>query len=163
MDMFRRPPISLEQMRSLVGSQIGVSRWHVVTQQMIDKFADATNDHQFIHVDPQRAAETKFGGTIAHGFLTLSLLSTMAYESLPPLHNTEISINQGFERMRFVAPVRTGSRIRARFELARVRARPSRWVEIRYDVTMEIENTSKPALTLQWLTVSRVVREHARA
>jgi acyl dehydratase len=164
MDMFRRPPISLEEMQSSVGAEIGVSDWRAVTQEMIDKFADATDDHQFIHVDPERAAaETQFGCTIAHGFLTLSLLSTMAYEALPPLDNAEISINQGFERMRFVAPVKSGSRIRARFTLARVHARPSRWVEISYDVTMEIENHTKPALTLHWLTLARTEQERAQA
>jgi acyl dehydratase len=157
MDMFRRSPISLEEMQAAVGKEIGVSDWRVVTQQMIDKFADATDDHQFIHVDPLRAAaETQFGGTIAHGFLTLSLLSTMAYEALPPLDDTELSINQGFENMRFLAPVTSGSRIRAHFALARVHARPTRWVEISYDVTMEIENHSKPALSLHWLTLSRI-------
>ncbi|MBO6718689.1 MAG: MaoC family dehydratase [Rhizobiaceae bacterium] len=164
MEQFRRPPISLEEMRRSVGKEVGVSDWRVVTQEMIDKFADATDDHQFIHVDPLRAmAETQFGGTIAHGFLTLSLLSTMAYEALPPLHNAEISINQGFERMRFIAPVRSGARIRARFDLVRLHARPSNWVEIGYDVTMEIENQTKPALALHWLTLSRIEQEQARA
>jgi acyl dehydratase len=164
MDMFRRPPVSLEEMQSFVGAEIGVSDWRSVTQEMIDKFADATDDHQFIHVDPTRAAsETRFGGTIAHGFLTLSLLSTMAFEALPPLHRTEISINQGFERMRFVAPVKTGARIRARFVPARVHARPSHWVEISYDVTMEIENQTKPALTLHWLTLSKIEQERTQA
>ena len=164
MDMFRRPSISLERMQSSVGAEVGASEWRVVTQELINQFPDATDDHQVIHVDPVRAAaETQFGGTIAHGFLTLSLLSPMAYEALPPLHNTEISINQGFERLRFLAPVKTGSRIRARFALARVHARPSRWVEISYDVTMDIEGSAKPALTLHWLTVSRIEPERARA
>lgn len=157
MDMFRRPAISLEEMQAAVGSEIGVSDWRLVSQEMIDKFADATDDHQFIHVDPERAAaETQFGGTIAHGFLTLSLLSTMAYEALPPLISTEISINQGFENVRFQAPVKTGSRIRAHFDIVRVHARPSGWVEIGYDVTMEIEDQKRPALALHWLTLTRI-------
>ncbi len=164
MELFRRPPISLEQMQDAVGSEIGISDWRDVTQTMIDKFADATDDHQFIHVDPERAAaETQFGGTIAHGFLTLSLLSTMAYEALPPLIHGELSINQGFESVRFQAPVKTGSRIRARFAIARVNARPSGWVEIGYDVTMEIENQKRPALSLHWLTLTRVEKKAIKA
>jgi acyl dehydratase len=154
----------MEQMQSAVGTEIGVSDWRVVTQEMIDKFADATDDHQFIHVNPERAAaETQFGGTIAHGFLTLSLLSSMAYEALPPLAGTEVSINQGFEHVRFQAPVKTGSRIRARFGVVRVHVRPSGWVEIGYDVTVEIEDQPKPALSLRWLTLTRVEKERARA
>lgn len=163
MEMFCRAAISLEEMQSAVGTEIGVSDWRAVSQEMIDKFAEATDDHQFIHVDPERAAaETQFGGTIAHGFLTLSLLSTMAYEALPPLVDTELSINQGFESVRFQSPVKTGSRIRAHFDIARVHARPSGWVEIGYDVTMEIENQKRPALTLHWLTLTRIVKERAK-
>ena len=91
-----------------------------VTQTMIDQFADATDDHQFIHCDPARAAaETPFGGTIAHGFLSLSLLSAMSYETMPPLEGADMGINQGFETLKFVAPVKTGARIRTRFVLAR--------------------------------------------
>lgn len=164
MEMFRRAPIPLEEMQAAVGTEIGVSDWRLVSQEMIDKFADATDDHQFIHVNPARAAaETQFGGTIAHGFLTLSLLSTMAYEALPPLIGTELSVNQGFENVRFQAPVKTGSRIRAHFNIARVHARPSGWVEIGYDVSMEIEDQKRPALTLHWLTLTRVEKERAKA
>jgi acyl dehydratase len=164
MEMFRRHPISLEDMQAAVGTEIGVSDWRLVSQEMIDKFADATDDHQFIHVNPDRAAaETQFGGTIAHGFLTLSLLSTMAYEALPPLVGTEMSVNQGFENVRFQAPVKAGSRIRARFGIVRVNVRPSGWVEIGYDVTMEIEDQKKPALSLHWLTLTRVEKERVKA
>lgn len=159
MDIFKLPPVSLETILAAVGTEVGVSGWRTVTQDMIDKFADATDDHQFIHVNPERAAaETPFGGTIAHGFLTLSLLSTLAYEALHPLENVELSVNYGFEDMRFVAPVRTGSRVRARFTLVKVNPRPSGWIEFAYDVTMDIENSLKPALTLRWLTLSKVDR-----
>ena len=121
---------------------------------MIDRFADATDDHQFIHCDPERAArETQFGGTIAHGFLTLSLLSAMAFEAVPRLEGADIGVNQGFETLRFVSPVRTGSRIRTRFVLAKVKPRPSGWIEIAHDVTIEIEGAAKPALTARWLTL----------
>jgi acyl dehydratase len=160
LELFRLPPVSLETVIAAVGTEVGVSSWRTVTQDMIDKFADATDDRQFIHVDPDRAAaETPFGGTIAHGFLTLSLLSTLAYESLHPVENVELSVNQGFETMRFVAPVKTGSRVRARFGLVKCHPRPSGWVEFVYDVTMDIENTLKPALTLRWLTLSKVARQ----
>ncbi len=158
MEIFKLPAVSLETILAAVGTQVGVSPWRTVTQEMIDRFAEATDDRQFIHVDPARAAQTPFGGTIAHGFLTLSLLSTLAYESLHPLENVEISVNHGFENMRFVAPVRSGARVRARFTLARVNPRPSGWVEMAYDVTMDIENVLKPALTLRWLTLSKIDR-----
>ena len=122
---------------------------------MIDQFADATDDHQFIHVDPERAGrETPFGGTIAHGFLLLSLLSAMTFETLPPLEGAGMGINHGFDKMRFLAPVKSGARIRARFFLADVNARPSGWVQIAYDVTIDIENSLKPALTARWLTLT---------
>jgi len=132
-----------------------VSPWRVVSQEMIDRFADATDDHQFIHCDPERAArETQFGGTIAHGFLTLSLLSAMAFEAVPRLEGADIGVNQGLDKVRFVAPVKTGSRIRTRFVLAKVKPRPSGWVEIAHDVTIEIEGSAKPALTARWLTLA---------
>jgi len=149
--------ITLEQAEAGVGQEIGVSPWRVVTQEMIDQFADATDDHQFIHCDPERAAsETGFGGTIAHGFLTVSLLSAMAFETVPGIEGSEMGINQGFDVLRFVAPVRTGSRIRTHFVLAKVKARPSGWIEIAHDVTIEIEGSQKPALTARWLTLAFV-------
>lgn len=147
------PPVSFDEMVSAVGSEIGVSSWREVTQEMIDLFADATDDHQFIHVDPARAAATPFGGTIAHGFLTLSLLSTMAYETVPPLQGAAMGVNYGFESLRFVAPVKCGSRIRTRFTLAEAYARPSGWIHVNYDVTIEIEGSKKPALTARWMTL----------
>ncbi|MGD9915175.1 MAG: MaoC family dehydratase [Rhizobiaceae bacterium] len=149
--------VRLEDFVKAAGSEVGLSPWRVVSQEMIDQFAAATDDHQFIHVDPERAAkETPFGGTIAHGFLLLSLLSAMTFETLPPLQGAGMGINQGFDRMRFLQPVKTGSRIRTRFFLAEVKARPSGWVESAYDVTIEIENSVKPALTARWLTLTFV-------
>ena len=113
--------ITLDELKALAGQESGLSPWREVTQTMIDQFADATDDHQFIHCDPARAqAETPFGGTIAHGFLTLSLLSAFAFETAPRLQGADIGINYGFDQVRFVAPVKTGSRIRARFVLADV-------------------------------------------
>ncbi|MCG8271320.1 MaoC family dehydratase [Aquamicrobium sp. NLF2-7] len=148
-------PITLDELLASVGKEVGVSPWRTVTQTMIDQFADATDDHQFIHCDPERAArETPFGGTIAHGFLLLSLLSAMTFETLPPLEKGKMGVNQGFDEVRFMTPVKTGSRIRARFVLADVKARPSGWVQVMHDVTVEIEGSKKPAFTARWLTLT---------
>lgn len=156
--------VRLEDFVKAAGSEVGLSPWRLVSQEMIDQFATATDDHQFIHVDPERAAkETPFGGTIAHGFLLLSLLSAMTFETLPPLEGAGMGINQGFDKMRFLQPVKTGSRIRTRFFLAEVKARPSGWVESAYDVTIEIENSVKPALTARWLTLTYVDPERQQA
>ena len=164
MDSKRLDPIPLERAQQAVGTEIGLSEWRVVTQEMIDKFADATDDHQFIHVDPERAAaETPFGGTIAHGFLSLSLLSAMAYEVIPPVEGASMGINYGFDTLRFVSPVKSGARVRARFKLAEINVRPSGWVHINYSVTIEIEDQIKPALTAKWLTLAIVERGKAEA
>lgn len=153
-------PVSLDQLKAGVGHEVGVSPWRTVTQEMIDKFADATDDHQFIHVDPERAAkETPFGGTIAHGFLLLSLLSTLTFETIPPLEGAGMGINHGFDKVRFMAPVRSGARIRARFVLAHLNIRPSGWIEVGYDVTIELEGSKKPALTARWLTLTVIERK----
>lgn len=149
--------ITLDELLAMVGQEAGLSPWREVTQTMIDQFADATDDHQFIHCDPARAAaETPFGGTIAHGFLTLSLLSAFAFETAPKIEGVDMGINQGFDSVRFIAPVKTGSRIRARFTLAEAKARPSGWVQVANDVTIEIEGSAKPALTARWLTLAFV-------
>ncbi len=155
--------LTLEEYAAAKGTELGVSPWRVVSQDIIDKFADATDDHQFIHVDPERATrEAPYGGTIAHGFLLLSLLSAMTFETLPRLEGANVGINHGFEKIKFVAPVRSGSRIRARFVLADFLARPSGWVQFTYDVTIEIENAAKPALTARWQTLTmREPRETA--
>ena len=156
------PRIHLSDVKDLIGKEIGISKWITVDQTMIDRFAEATDDHQFIHTDPARAAaETPFGGTIAHGFLTLSLLSTFAFETTPGLQGADIGINYGFDQVRFVAPVKTGSRIRARFMLADVKVRPSGWIQVANDVTIEIEGSAKPALTARWLTLAFVPPEKA--
>ena len=150
----RRNPITLDELRAAVGHEIGLSDWRVVSQDMIDRFADATDDHQFIHVDPVRAAaEAPFGGTIAHGFLTLSLLSTLAFEALPDLAGSKMGINYGFDSVRFLTPVKTGSRVRARFKLNKADIRKSGRVLITYDVALEIEGNLQPALKASWLTL----------
>jgi len=159
MSVHKHPPVPLDSLGPHVGKEIGLSPWRTVTQEMINQFADATDDHQFIHVDPERAArETPFGGTIAHGFLTLSLLSTLTYEAIAPLEEASMSMNYGFDRVRFMAPVKSGARVRARYVLAELTVRPSGYVQAAYDVTMEIEGQKKPALTARWLTLSVIGR-----
>jgi acyl dehydratase len=159
----RLQPVAIDQLVANVGNEVGVSPWRVVTQQMIDMYADAVDDHQFIHVDPERAAATPFGGTIAHGFLTLSLLSAFSYEAVPPLANVDMGVNYGFEKVRFVTPVKTGARVRGRFVLADVNVRPSGWVQVATDVTVEIEGSVKPALTARWLTLAVLKKEDETA
>ena len=149
--------ISISELAGAVGKEAGVSGWFAMTQDRIDAFAGATDDHQFIHVDPERArTETTFGGTIAHGFLTLSMLSAMNYDALPAIAEQTLGINYGFEKVRFMAPVRAGERIRARFVLKEARPRASTMMVMRYAVTVEIENRPKPALTAEWLTICQV-------
>jgi acyl dehydratase len=154
----------IDELKALAGTDLGVTEWHKITQARVNTFADATDDHQFIHVDPERAArDTQFGGTIAHGFLLLSLLSAMTFETLPQIEGQSMGINHGFDKIRFQAPVKSGARIRARFVLADVNARPSGWVQTSYDVTIEIENSPKPALTARWLTLTFVEPKEAHA
>ncbi|GEO86034.1 MULTISPECIES: MaoC family dehydratase [Alphaproteobacteria] len=145
--------ISLSEVSALIGEEIGVSKWITVDQTMIDAFASATDDHQFIHVDPARAAETPFGGTIAHGFLTLSLLSTMNYDCLPKIREQTMGINYGFDKVRFMTPVKCGKRIRGHFVLAEARFRGAGMMMATYDVSIEIEGERKPALTANWITI----------
>ncbi|MEW6642743.1 MAG: MaoC family dehydratase [Pseudomonadota bacterium] len=144
--------ISRDAYMRLVGTEVGVSAWHLVDQARIDAFAQVTEDHQFIHVDPARAArETPFGGTIAHGFLSLSLMSVFAYEVLPSIEGTRMSVNYGFDKLRFVSPVRAGSRVRGRFTLAEATLRAPNELLSRTHVTVEIEGGEKPALVADWL------------
>jgi acyl dehydratase len=146
--------ISLDELREQVGGIRQPSNWITITQGMIDTFAAATFDHKFIHVDPVRAAETPFGGTVAHGFLTLSLLSRMAGEALPKLRRHLPLINYGFERVRFIEPVRPGDCVRALFKLLDVSEHaPGQWL-LRHIVTVEIKDNERPALTAEWLTLS---------
>jgi acyl dehydratase len=144
--------ISLSDVKGQIGIA-RVSRWFEVTQEMINAFADATEDHQYIHTDPVRAAESPFGGTIAHGFLSISLLSAMNYDCLPHIREQTMGINYGFEKLRFVAPVRCGARVRGHFTLTEARFRGAGLLMTTYDVSIEIENERKPALTATWITI----------
>jgi len=148
--------VTVADIPASIGKEVGISGWRVVTQEMINQFADATDDHQFIHVDNEKAKQTPFGGTIAHGFLTLSLLSTLAYEALPELIGATMGINYGFDQVRFMTPVKSGSRVRARFTLSNAEIRPSGRIVFHYAVTLEVENMKKPALTADWITIAMV-------
>jgi acyl dehydratase len=147
------PVATLAEIRARLGAEIGVSSWVIIDQARIDAFAEATEDRQFIHTDPANAALTPFGGTIAHGFLTLSLLSRMGGEAMLLPAGLKMVINYGLERLRFLAPVRSGTRIRGRFTLDSVEDKAPGQVLMRHSVTVEIEGEEKPALTAQWLTL----------
>jgi len=145
------PIASIEDIQSKVGSEVGVSDWILVDQARIDAFADVTEDPQFIHIDPEAAAKTPFGGTIAHGFLTLSLLSRMAADAMLRPEGVKMGVNYGFERVRFMAPVRSGKRVRGHFTLARFEEKkPGQWQFV-HNVIVEIEGEEKPALVADWI------------
>ena len=145
------PIASIENIKARLGDEIGVSGWLIVDQAAIDAFAEVTQDRQFIHVDPEAAAKTSLGGTIAHGFLTLSLLSRMAADVMLRPESLSMAVNYGFERVRFIAPVRAGKRVRGRFRLISAEEkRPGQWQFV-HAVTVEIEGEDKPALTADWI------------
>ena len=145
------PIASIEEIKARIGAETGLSDWILVDQPRIDAFAEVTEDRQFIHVDPAAAARTPFGGTVAHGFLTLSLLSRFAEEAMLVPEGVRMGVNYGFERVRFLAPVRSGKRVRGRFTLASLEEkRPGQWQFV-HNVTVEIEGEDKPALVADWI------------
>ncbi len=154
-DLLKGETIPVTELEAHVGDTF-LSHWLVVDQGRINAFATVTEDHQFIHVDPEQASATPFGGTIAHGFLTLSMLSTMAYGVLPKVEGVAMGVNYGFDRVRFLHPVRSGSRVRGRFTLVSVTQRSEREWQLTYDVSVEIEGAHKPALAATWLTMQVV-------
>jgi acyl dehydratase len=145
------PIASLHDIRAKVGSEIGLSDWIPVDQARIQAFANATEDHQFIHVDEAAARQTPFGGTIAHGFLSLSLLSRMAADVILLPDTIKMGVNYGLDRVRFLAPVKAGKRVRGRFVLDSAEEKAPGQLLTRHTVTVEIEGEEKPALTAQWL------------
>ena len=145
------PLIHLDGLRSRIGEEVGISSWLILDQSRIDAFADATEDHQFIHTDPDAAAKTPFGGTIAHGFLSLSLLSRMGAEAMLIPDTLRMALNYGFDRVRFLAPVRAGARVRGRFRLDSVEEKAPGQILMRHTVTVEIEGEARPALIAEWL------------
>jgi acyl dehydratase len=146
-------PLALDEYRALVGTEVGVSDWILVDQAKIDAFAEVTGDHQFIHVNPELAAQTPFGTTIAHGYLTLSLCSVMAYGVMPGLVGTKMGVNYGLNKVRFMAPVKSGKRVRGRFVMADAAQRPDGAWQTTVNVTVEIEGESKPAIAAEWITL----------
>jgi acyl dehydratase len=151
-EVWKKPPVSLAAYHAMVGKEVGVSSWHLVDQKRINVYADVIEDHQFIHIDPERAQkETPFGSTVAHGFLTMSLLSIMSYEVMPVIEGTTMGVNYGFDKLRFISPVKAGSRVRGRFVLAEAKLRKDKELQSRTNVTIEIEGEEKPALIADWL------------
>ena len=145
------PIATLDEIRAKVGQPTGVSEWIDVGQDRISAFADATDDHQFIHVDPVAAAAAGFSGTIAHGFLSLSLLSRMAADAMLIPDTTRMAVNYGLDRVRFLAPVKSGKRVRGHFTLESVSEKAPGQILLKHQVSVEIEGEAKPALTAEWL------------
>ena len=145
------PIASIEDIKWKVGQEVGVSDWILIDQARIDTFAAVTEDPQFIHIDPEAAARTPFGGTIAHGFLTLSLLSRMAADAMLRPEDVKMGVNYGFEKVRFIAPVRSGKRVRGRFKLGRMDEKRPGQRQFVHEVTVEIEGEDNPALLAEWI------------
>ena len=144
--------LTVAELEAKVGQEIGCASWLTISQEMIDTFANLTNDHQYIHVNQSRAVtETPYGGTIAHGFLTLSMLTQMLVSAVPHIEGTSTSINYGFDKVRFLSPVLSGSAIRGRSKLAVVDERMPNELTVRYDATLEISENDRPALFAEWL------------
>ena len=145
--------VTAEEMQALTGRVIGISEWVTIDQTMIDRFADATGDHQFIHVDPERAAQSPFGGTIAHGFLLLSLIPMLSDKAdLPQLAGVKHGVNYGGNRCRFLTPVRSGKRVRAHIKLIDFAEKRVGQFQQTVEFTLEIEGEDKPALIAEWIS-----------
>ena len=144
--------LSLKGFEDNIGKKIGTSRWFTIDQSRIDAFADVTEDHQFIHIDPEKAAETPFGHTVAHGFLTLSMLSAMSYDAIPRIEGLKMGVNYGFNKIRFVTPVAAGAKVRAHFILrSSTVEKPGELTNI-VDLSIEIEGSNRPAIVAEWVS-----------
>jgi acyl dehydratase len=143
--------VSLEEFRTLAGKELAPSSWMDITQDRVNLFADATEDHQFIHIDPEKAATTPFGGTIAHGYLTLSLLVHLNAEAALLPEGLAMVINYGSDKVRFLAPVRVGGRIRSLQKILEVTEKTAGMWLVKTAVTVEIENNAKPAMMAEVL------------
>lgn len=143
--------VKAEELQSIVGTDLGVSDWITIEQDRVNQFADVTEDHQFIHVNPEMAKMTPFGGPVAHGFLTLSLLAKFAEQGALTIEGVKMGVNYGFEKVRFLAPVKVGKKVRGHFKLkAAEEKRPGQYL-VTYEVTVEIDGEDKPALVADWL------------
>jgi acyl dehydratase len=145
--------ISVEDFKNSAGTELGPSDWLLIDQQRINIFADATNDHQFIHVDAEKAAATTFGSTIAHGFLSLSLISHLVGQIMLKPKGTVMGINYGSDKVRFLQPVKVNSRVRARARVEKVSTRPGGQFLVKSTITVEIENEQRPALVAEILSL----------
>ncbi len=141
----------LDDLRAAVGTPVGTGEWLTIEQDRIETFADATDDHQWIHVEPERAKDGPFGTTIAHGFLTLSLLSALVKDTYT-ISGVKMGVNYGLNKVRFTSPVAVGSKVRANVELVDVTDLDDNGVQITTKVTVEIEGSERPALVAEWLT-----------
>ena len=143
--------MKIEALREKIGTLVGTSNWHLLDQNRINQFAAVTHDEQFIHTDPEKAATTAFGSTIAHGFLTLALLPAMGGDVIPKLDGHVMSVNYGFEKLRFLSPVPAGSRVRGHFTLSSLEVRKPGEATLLWEVTIEIDGKEKPAIYAEWI------------
>ena len=143
--------LSFDDLKGKLGSKVGTSKWFTIDQKRIDDFAEITEDWQFIHVNPNAAKKTSFNGTIAHGFLTVSLISAMYYDAIPVLEGSTLGVNYGFNKLRFLSPVKVGTRVRGHFELADIREVRPLEISTTWRVEVEIEGFEKPALVAHWI------------
>ena len=143
--------LSHQAFKASVGQTFAPSRWFLIDQSRIDAFAATTDDHQLIHVDPETAAQTPFGGTIAHGFLTLSMLSAMYYDAVPTIDGAELGVNYGFNKLRFLSPVKAGASVRGHFTLIALRQMKDDGLTNIWDVSVEIKGQERPALVAEWI------------
>ncbi len=147
------PQVPVAQLKDYIGKELGHSEWLTIDQQRVDRFADCTGDHQFIHVDPEKAAQTPFGGTIAHGFLSLSLLPRLSGDLLVVPEGTRMGVNYGLDSLRFIQPVRVGSRVRLGLTLIDAHEKnPGQWL-LKARAVMEIEGSEKPAYIAETLAL----------
>lgn len=145
--------VPLQELKTQVGQELGVSGWYTLDQTKIQAFADLTDDHMFLHVDEPRAKATPFGSTIAHGFFTLSMVAAMAYQVVPSVEGVRMGVNYGLNKVRFISAVKSGKRVRGRFKLKALDTLPDGRAQITNDVTVEIEGETKPALAAEWITM----------
>ncbi len=145
--------VPVEDLFTHIGKETGISDWFLIDQERINAFAETTEDRQFIHIDPEKAKETAFGGTVAHGFLTLSMISIMWSQSALTVENRTVEVNYGMNKVRLMNVVHAGDKIRGKFFLKNIEERPGRQFMLTLDVTIEIEGKEKPALKAEWLNL----------
>ena len=160
--LVRTDLLTFEDLKEKLGLEVGVSKWFTIDQARVDKFADLTEDWQYVHVDPDAAKKTPFNGTIAHGFLTVSLLSAMYYDAIPVMEGSKLGVNYGFDKLRFLSPVKVGSKVRGRFELSDIREVRPFEISTIWRVEVEIEDFDKPALVAQWIGRQYLSKGHSQ-